>query len=378
MSQSERPVSPQPNPAEVPTEPYQGYQDPQPQYYAQPANPAQFGQPYQAYATGQPTPPPPQQQPARKGRGWIVALVIVVVLLGMLGFGMWSCSAAVASLGDTALVEGADMLSSEAVGVIEIDGTIAYDGTACSPEGLKAQLDTAAENDYIVAVVLRVNSGGGTATAGEEMATYVREFCEETGKPVVVSSAASNASAAYEISSQADYIYVAKSTAIGSIGTALQIVDYSDLLDLLGISVDNITSSSSKDSSYGTRSLTDEERAYYQDMVDQINDVFIQNVADGRGMSVDEVKKLATGLSFTGVTAVENGLADEIGTKEDAIEKAAEMAGYRNLDAVSLEPTSSADLSDLIDLMSSSKTSISAEELAKAIKELENDGSLAQ
>lgn len=377
MSQSERPVSPQPNPAEVPTEPYQGYQDPQPQYYAQPANPAQFGQPYQAYATGQPT-PPPQQQPARKGRGWIVALVIVVVLLGMLGFGMWSCSAAVASLGDAALVEGADMLSSEAVGIIEIDGTIAYDGTACSPEGLKAQLDTAAENDYIVAVVLRVNSGGGTATAGEEMATYVREFCEETGKPVVVSSAASNASAAYEISSQADYIYVAKSTAIGSIGTALQIVDYSDLLDLLGISVDNITSSSSKDSSYGTRSLTDEERAYYQDMVDQINDVFIQNVADGRGMSVDEVKKLATGLSFTGVTAVENGLADEIGTKEDAIEKAAEMAGYRNLDAVSLEPISSADLSDLIDLMSSSKTSISAEELAKAIKELENDGSLAQ
>ena len=92
------------------------------------------------------------------------------------------------------------------VAVIDISGTIQYDGTACSPEGLSSLLDQAEENDDIEAVVLRVDSGGGTATAGEEMAEYVKRF----SKPVVVSSASMNCSAAYEISSQADLIYVNK------------------------------------------------------------------------------------------------------------------------------------------------------------------------
>ena len=74
-------------------------------------------------------------------------------------------------------------------------------------------------------------------------------------------------------------------------------------------------SSDSKDSSYGTRPLTEEERAYYQTMVDQINETFIQTVAEGRGMTEDEVRALATGLTFTGMEAVENGLADEMGTQ---------------------------------------------------------------
>lgn len=95
------------------------------------------------------------------------------------------------------------------VAVIDIDSTIQYDGTTNSPDGLKQQLDVAADDSRIIAVVLRVNSGGGVATAGEEMSTYVKEFREDTGKPVVVSSASSNASAAYEISSQADYIFTA-------------------------------------------------------------------------------------------------------------------------------------------------------------------------
>ena len=68
----------------------------------------------------------------------------------------------------------------------------------------------------------------------------------------------------YEISSQADYIYVAKTTAIGAIGTAMQFMDYSGLMEMLGITTENITSSDSKDSTYGTCALTDEERAYYQ------------------------------------------------------------------------------------------------------------------
>jgi protease-4 len=150
---------------------------------------------------------------------------------------------------------------------------------------------------------------------------------EDFSKPIVVSTAASNASAAYLISSQADYIYANEASAVGAIGTAMQLMDYSQLLDLLGIDAQTITSAESKDATYGYRSLTDEERAYFQAQVDQINKNFIKVVAQGRGMTTESVEKLATGLSFTGEDAVENGLIDEIGTYQDACTKAASMAG---------------------------------------------------
>lgn len=337
---------------------------------------------YSAQAQGWGTPPSSAQMGSvavkpSKSHGWIVGIVVVVALCLVTMFGMWSCSNAFSSAGAN-VGSDADLLTSDTIAIINIDGTIQYDGTTSSPEGLKVQLDIAANNSHIKAVVLRVNSGGGTATAGEEMTEYVRDFKETTGKPVVVSSASTNASAAYEISSQADYIYVAKTTAIGAIGTAMQFMDYSGLMEMLGITTENITSSDSKDSTYGTRALTDEERAYYQAQIDQINETFIENVAEGRAMTTDEVRALATGLTFTGLDAVENGLADEVGTQEDAVAKAAELAGCSTTATITLEDTSSSDdLSLLLDLMSSSNTQ-TTEELAQALKELDASGSVKQ
>ena len=319
---------------------------------------------------------PARPEPPRR-HGWIVAIVAIVAAFALCALGIGSCTTVLSSAtGSFAGSSGEAEASVDSVGVITISGTIGYDGTTASPEGLKVQLDRAAADEHIKAVVLRVNSGGGTATAGEEMAAYVKQFREETGKPVVVSSAATNASAAYEVSSQADYIFTAKTTAIGSIGTAMQLTDVSDLLDKLGISVDDITSAQSKDSTYGTRALTDEERAYYQDMVNKINATFIENVAEGRNMDVDAVRELATGLSFTGIDAVENGLADEIGTKEDAVAKAAELAGMQKYGTVSLQSDSSS-VTDLLDLLSKDKNSVSAADVADALKEIATDGTNA-
>ena len=119
------------------------------------------------------------QQPPKKSRGWIVALVAVVLVFALLALGMWSCtsvmSSSFGSFGASAATDDVDYLTGDAVGVIDIDGTIQYDGTTSSPEGLKAQLDRAEKNSHIKAIVLRVNSGGGTATAGEEIRRlYVR------------------------------------------------------------------------------------------------------------------------------------------------------------------------------------------------------------
>jgi protease-4 len=295
--------------------------------------------------------------------GWICAIV-VAALLAFFAFQANSCVRALA-------FDGGEVYEPNSIAVINLSGSIAYDGSACSPEGIKQLLDQAEADDNIKGVVLRVNSGGGTATAGEEMAAYVRDF----SKPITVSSASLNASAAYEISSQADYIYVAHTTDIGSIGTVMQTIDYSGLLDLLGIKVDNIASAESKDSTYGSRPLTDEERAYYPDQIDQVNRVFVQNVAQGRGMTVDAVDALATGLTFTGDEAVENGLADAVGSREDAVKKAADLAGVGDNYHTTTLALPDDSLADMLGLSSSTHQSDGASALAAAIKELtRNDG----
>lgn len=358
--------APQPQPA-----PQSGQPQPQSQPQAQP-RPAQ---PY-GYGAAQPQPtyaPPAQAQavyaaPAQpqKRRGWIVGLaaVLTVLVLGIATIG--SCTSVFTSSMGAFSYESpswTETVAGDTVGIINISGTIQYDGTTSSPEGLKAQLDAAEQNPHIKAVVLRVNSGGGVATAGEEMSAYIREF----SKPVVVSSASINASAAYMISSQADYIFTDKTTSIGSIGVIMSVTDLSGLYEKLGISIENITSADAKDSGAGNRPLTEEERAWYQDQVDQINEVFIQTVSEGRDMPVDEVRALATGLTFTGMDAVENGLADELGTQEAAVAKACELAGISDADTVYLQ-SSSSDLSRLLDIMGTNDS----QDLTEALKELEN------
>ena len=109
-------------------------------------------------------------------------------------------------------------------------------------------------------------------------------------------------------------------------------------------------------------------------MVDQINESFIETVAQGRGMDVEAVRALATGLTFTGIDAVENGLADELGTLEDATDKAAELAGISSYDTVNLEPDYG-DLSTLLGLLSSSQ---SLQDVSALLNEGEKHGTLAQ
>ena len=186
--------------------PLQGQQA-QPQPQARPT----YAAPQPAYVA------PVAPAPAPKRRGWIVGLAAVLAFFILGAASIASCTAVMTSSMGAFSYESpswADTVTGDTVGIINIDGTIQYDGTTSSPEGLKAQLDAAEQNPHIKAVVLRVNSGGGVATAGEEMSRYVRDF----SKPVVVSCASLDASAAYMISSQADYIYTAETSAVGSIG----------------------------------------------------------------------------------------------------------------------------------------------------------------
>lgn len=326
-----------------------------------------FDQPSQQYV--QPT--YVYAQPAqRKGlsTGLIIGIAVIIALCIIIVSSMATCSSmvngVVSSVGVDTQSDAGSHDSTPKVAVISLNGTIQYDGSECSPDGLRTLLKQAEGRDDIKAIVLRVNSGGGVATAGEEMSHYVKDF----SKPVVVSAAATDASAAYEISSQADYIYTAKTTAIGSIGVLFQVTDLSGLYEKLGIKMENITSADSKDASSGTRPLTDSEREWYQKMVDQINDAFIDTVAEGRDMKADEVRKLANGLTYTGSDAVENGLADEVGYLSDAIRKASELAGFdESLKAMRFELSSGNRIDLLMDLLGESNNKDDA-----ALKALED------
>ena len=361
------PVPPQGGQAVPPQPAAQQYAQPYTQQYAQQQAYDQQQYAQQVYAAGAYAASAAAPRKSSKA-GWIIGGVLLFVLVFTFTIGALSCSHMYSNITSLGGASDSVITTGDSIGVIDIAGTIQYDGTSCSPEGLRDLLLEAEDNPDIKAVVLRIDSGGGTATAGEEMAAYVRDF----SKPIVVSSASMNCSAAYEISSQADYIFVNETTAIGAIGTIMQVTDLSELLDMLGISVENIASADSKDSSYGTRTLTDEERQYYQDLVNTINETFIQNVADGRGMDVEAVRALATGLQFAGTTAVENGLADEVGIYDDALDKAAELGGIdasMGYDIVTLT-SSSTDLSSLMDLLgSSSESSHVAQELIDLLKQ---------
>jgi len=183
-----------------------------------------------------------------------------------------------------------------------------------------------AEGDALVkAVVLRIESPGGSAAASQEIANEILRFKEETGKPVVVSMGDMAASGGYYISAYADKIVANPATLTGSIGVISQLIYIEGLLEKLGLEMEIIKAGEHKD--MGVRPLTDEERQIMQDITDELYEQFVETVADGRNLSPATVRNLATGQLYTGGQALKLGLVDELGGLDKAIEVAAELAG---------------------------------------------------
>jgi len=150
---------------------------------------------------------------------------------------------------------------------------------------------------------------------------------ERFGKPIVVSSADVNASGAYMVSSQCDEIWALPTTAVGSIGVIAQIPNLAGLLDKLGIEFTTITAGEHKDAGSMYRSVTPSESARIQHEVDIAYEEFIRMVAEGRELPEDDVREMATGWAWSGIEAQEMGLVDELGTYNDALDRAAELGG---------------------------------------------------
>lgn len=217
----------------------------------------------------------------------------------------------------------------DTVGLINIEGTISAGrgGLFAAGEGdrLMEQLREAAD-DPIKALVVRINSPGGSAAASQEIYQEILRV-RESGKVVVVSMADVAASGGYKVACAADYIVANPGTMTGSIGVILDASNVKELYEMLGIEYDVIQSGEHKDILNPARPLEDEERQLLQEMVDDIYEQFVDVVVEGRDLDREEVLALADGRVFTGRQALEAGLIDETGNLFDAITLAAEEAG---------------------------------------------------
>jgi protease-4 len=209
------------------------------------------------------------------------------------------------------------------VAVVEIEGGI-YDSKATIE-----QLERYGKDSSVRAIVLRLNSPGGTAAATQEIYSAVKRLREEKKKVVVASMGVVAASGAYYIACATDQIFANPASITGSIGVVAQWYNYGELLRWAKMKDVVIKSGAFKDAGNPARDLTPEERAYIQGVIEDIYGHFVTAVVEGRKMKVEEVRKLADGKVFTGTQALQNHLVDRLGNLPDAIREAAKLAGIK-------------------------------------------------
>lgn len=208
------------------------------------------------------------------------------------------------------------------VAVIRVEGTI------IEPDGVVQKIQRAKEDSSVKALVLRVDSPGGSVGASQEIYRALEDF-KSTGKPLVVSMGNVAASGAYYISAPADIIFANPGTITGSIGVIVQHTDIKELLEKLGIKTTAIKTGRFKDTLSPFRELTPEEKEYLQKTIEDAYEQFLQAILKyrSRKISEDRLRQVADGRVFTGRMAKELGLVDELGNLQDAINKARQMAG---------------------------------------------------
>lgn len=207
-------------------------------------------------------------------------------------------------------------------------GSIGGDSTA-------KLLRQARQDDDIKAVVLRVDSPGGSAFASEIIRQEVEEL-KAAGKPVVVSMSTYAASGGYWISAMADEIWAAPTTITGSIGIFGLFTTMENSLDYIGIHTDGVGTTPLSGASQ-TRPLAPELASVIQQSIENGYSRFLKLVANGRDMSIEEVDAIAQGRVWSGKQAKELGLVDELGDLEDAIASAAKLAGVNTYDSKLVE-----------------------------------------
>ncbi len=229
------------------------------------------------------------------------------------------------------LQEGA---TEQTVAVVDLNGVIVEQAEQSGPFAVNAGvidarstsqlLDELTQDESVEAIMLRINSPGGTVVASDELYRAVQDLSAE--KPVLASFADTAASGGYYIALGADEIMAHPASLTGSIGVIAQFPQIEGLLDTLGVEIRSIQSGEYKDIGSPTRDFTEEEEAIIESVIADSYESFLQALMESRDLDRTTAERLADGRIYSGVQAAENGLVDSTGAYDDATTRTASLA----------------------------------------------------
>ena len=214
---------------------------------------------------------------------------------------------------------GGAFSTSDKVAIVELEGII------IDPSETLRRLKVLEERVDVKAIVVRIDSPGGAVGPSQEIHGEIKRLREK--KKVVASMGTIAASGGYYTAVAAERIVANPGTITGSIGVIVEFFNAEELLQKIGLKGYVVKSGKFKDVGSPLRKMEDEERKLLQAVIDDVNDQFIEAVAEGRGLKPEDVRAIADGRIFTGAQAKEKGLIDELGGLSSAIKLSAELAG---------------------------------------------------
>ena len=253
----------------------------------------------------------------KEGRNytWVIVLFVIVLVIAIF-FGMTKVF--------LSLLFNQETLKTGNVAVIPISGPIVTESeeSVFAPSGLAVssrivdKIKKAEEDVLIRAIIIEINSPGGSPVGSDEIAFAI----EESKKPVVALIREMGASGGYWVAAPADVIVAHRNSLVGSIGVIASYVEFPDLLTRFNITYNRLVAGKYKDVGSPLKKMKEDEEALFQSLLDELYEDFISHVAKHRKLEPEQVKELATGWIYTGRKAKELGLVDELGGMEKAEE----------------------------------------------------------
>ena len=221
----------------------------------------------------------------------------------------------------TIMEEKTDFGGKEGIGLVEVKGII------LDSQDTVKQLSDFKKNENVKAVVLRIESPGGVVGPSQEIYDAVKKLALK--KKVVVSMGSVAASGGYYIAAPATKIFANPGTITGSIGVLMKFSNIEGLMDKIGMKAFTLKTGKYKDVGSPVRTMSDEDKAMLQSVIDSTHGQFVKAVAEGRKLPLEQVKALADGRIYSGEQALALKLVDNLGTMQDAIEEAGKLAGIK-------------------------------------------------
>ncbi len=288
----------------------------------------------------------PKRSFLAKHKGTIITVALVITFIILPIFALYNFVNSISSEIEKSEKEDAVISGSgkDKIALINIDGIIveaepqrslgSVTENVTTARGIKKILKKVDADENVKAVLLRVNSPGGSAVASEEIYRDLLDFKKKSGKKVVAYFSDTAASGAYYISMAADEIVANPSTITGSIGVIISYLNFKDIAEKYGVKNIVYKSGAHKDIISEFRDPTDEEKAIIQGIIADTYDNFVQAVSAGRTLPEDQVRELADGRIYSAKQAVELKLVDKTGTLEDAIDSTMVLSGLEKASVI--------------------------------------------